>query len=75
MTQKEIILDMLKNGWITPLDALREAGCFRLGARIYDLEKDGHAIERDWYSYQSNYGKKKVRMYRLKNEIGQTELF
>jgi hypothetical protein len=30
---------------ITPMVALRRFGCFRLGARIWDLRKDGHDIK------------------------------
>jgi hypothetical protein len=30
---------------VTPLIALRRFGCFRLGARIYDLKQKGYAIE------------------------------
>lgn len=33
-----ILRHMIKNGPITPLEALTEYGCMRLGARIYDLE-------------------------------------
>lgn len=29
---------------ITPMTALEEAGCFRLGARIYDLKAAGFVI-------------------------------
>lgn len=41
------ILDMLRTyqGGITALDALREAGCFRLAARIADLRAAGYPIE------------------------------
>lgn len=39
------ILQYLKSGKsLTPVDALRLFGCFRLSARIYDLKKDGHNI-------------------------------
>ena len=31
---------------LTPLDALRDFGCFRLGARIYDLKQEGYPVER-----------------------------
>lgn len=45
MTQAEMILaDLLKGKRITPLDALRDYSCFRLGARIFDLKQDGHDI-------------------------------
>lgn len=46
-TQKEQILSALKSGQkITPIDALNEFGCFRLGARIYDLKEAGHQIDK-----------------------------
>lgn len=45
ITQKSVILDHLKRfGNIEPLTALREYGCYRLGARIADLRRDGHNI-------------------------------
>jgi hypothetical protein len=45
-SQAAKILDYIRaHGAITPIDALIEIGCFRLGARIYDLKQDGHRIE------------------------------
>lgn len=45
LAQKGEILTYLQKGcWITPMDALRLFGCFRLGARIWDLKKEGHHI-------------------------------
>lgn len=47
-TQSERILEALQaGGKITPADALRRFGCFRLAARINDLRRAGHAIETD----------------------------
>jgi hypothetical protein len=44
-SQKDMILEYLQLGNpITPLEALRHFGCFRLGARIADIKKDGHTI-------------------------------
>jgi len=44
-SQSEQILNYLSNGnSITPLDALNQFGCFRLGARIFDLKQLGHNI-------------------------------
>jgi hypothetical protein len=41
------ILDHLEKGnAITPIDALRMFGCFRLGARIYDLKRMGAPVIR-----------------------------
>lgn len=49
-SQQAQILDRLKRGdRLTPMDALRDVGCFRLGARIYDLRQAGHVINRDWH--------------------------
>lgn len=47
-SQKQEILHHLLSGKpITPIQALRDYGCFRLGARIYDLRDDGYMIERE----------------------------
>ncbi len=44
-TQKQFILAHLQRfGFIEPLTALREYGCYRLGARIADLRADGYDI-------------------------------
>ncbi len=46
MTQEAMILEALQAGReLTPLDSLREFGCLRLAARIYDLRQAGHRIE------------------------------
>lgn len=46
-TQEQEILRYMQVGCsITPMDALRLFGCFRLGARIYDLKQKGHKIEK-----------------------------
>lgn len=45
MTQRAEILDYLKTGRsLTPLEALDLFGCLRLGARIWDLKREGHNI-------------------------------
>ena len=47
MTQKALILKHLLRGMsLTPLEALNRFGCFRLGARIYDLRREGYTIDR-----------------------------
>jgi len=53
---------------LTPLDALYQFGCFRLGARIYDLKRRGMLIETDIIEITSPAvynGKKKVAQYRM----------
>ncbi len=45
-TQTEQILEALRQGRaLTPLEALREFGCFRLGARIWELQQAGYEID------------------------------
>lgn len=45
MTQTEQIYNhLITHGTITPLEALNEYGCMRLGARIWDLRHMGHRI-------------------------------
>lgn len=47
MTQSEDILVALKQGrYLTPIDALRDFGCMRLGARIWDLRRTGVPIQK-----------------------------
>lgn len=47
MSQNTEILAHLRRGHaLTPLQALQRFGCFRLAARIYDLEQRGHRIAR-----------------------------
>ena len=44
--QREGVLRALKQqGSITPLEAIGVLGCFRLGARIFELRKEGHRIQ------------------------------
>ena len=55
MTQTQRILIYLQSGkQLTPIDALKKFGCFRLAARIADLRKDGHTI---WTNYISKDNK------------------
>jgi hypothetical protein len=63
MTQTETILAHLQaGGSITPIDALREYGVFRLAARINDLREAGHDVQ----TLCETDGKKKWARYSLK---------
>lgn len=47
-TQNKLIREYLESGHsITPLDALKLFGCFRLSARIHDLRSQGMVIQRN----------------------------
>lgn len=57
MTDKERILSHLRlHKSITPLEALEFYGCYRLGARIWDLRRDGHQIDTEIVNDTDRYG-------------------
>jgi biotin operon repressor len=43
--REEILLHLKTKQSITPLEALRKFGCFRLAARIQELREDGYNIQ------------------------------
>ena len=60
--QNNQILKYLQTGKsLTPMDALQKFVCFRLGARIYDSQRDGHSI----VSQMVDVGEKRVARYSL----------
>ena len=62
MNQTNQILEYLKEGnSITPIEALNKFGCFRLGARIWDLKKKGYDIKTEMVQK----GKKTFAKYSL----------
>jgi hypothetical protein len=61
---KKILAWLMSGRDLTSLDALRLFGCFRLAARIKDLEKSGHVISRQMVYV----GDKKVMNYWMSRE-------
>jgi len=71
-SQEQRILDALLAGRkLTPIDALNEFSCFRLGGRIYDLKKKGHDIRTEDFKLPSG---KHVARYWIPLEKGQLRL-
>ena len=72
MSQTETILKHLRTrGSITPLEALTEYGCMRLGARVYDLKRMGHRITAERMDYVTEHGvRKHYAKYRMEDENG-----
>ena len=70
LTQSMKILKyMMDFGSITPIEALKDLGVMRLGARIYDLEKQGFKILHERESGKNRYGEKtSYARYRLAKE-------
>ena len=67
-----ILRYMQEEGSITPLDALREFGCLRLGARIWDLKNiRGIRIKTEKQKAKNKYGKVvRYARYSLAEERG-----
>ena len=64
-SQTDAIRSHLKSGrGITPIEALRQYGCMRLGARIWDLRKEGMPIRRDLVKA----GRKRYAEYSLEKQ-------
>jgi len=65
-TQCNQLLERLKRGPITPLEALNELGIMRLGGRIYDLRQAGHQIDKEMVEVSTrNGGRAHVARYML----------
>ena len=64
-SQKNLVLNHLKNdNGITPIEALKLFGAFRLSAIIFDLRKDGYNIDTEII----NNGVKHYANYKLKSQ-------
>lgn len=56
-THRTQVLHHLKSGKsITPTEALDLFGCFRLGARIFELREEGHPIEKQMVEVTTRTG-------------------
>lgn len=67
MTQTEQVLRHLQDyGSITQVEAIRDYGIMRLGARIWDLKRQGHVIFTERETGMNRYGEKTAyARYRL----------
>lgn len=62
-SQTQLIYEHLQTGKsLTPLEALRLFGCFRLGARIWELKEQGIKIDTSFKKVGTN---KSVAEYKL----------
>ena len=66
MTQKLLVLNRLKRGPLTQLQALRELGVMRLASRIDELRQSGNRIDTEMIEVEkADRTKSKVARYRL----------
>jgi len=69
--QTAAVLRLLERGPVTPLDALAEAQCLRLAARISDLRADGYRIDAELVTVN----RKRFARYSLVPDPVQVTLF
>ena len=69
MTQNEMLIDLMKQGWVSPAMALAGAGCMRLAARVWDIKRMGYKVISRTVKGRSRAGKTTVyKEYRIKEE-------
>lgn len=57
MTQcKKILRHLQTYGTITPMEALQEYSCFRLGARVHDLKRLGYPVKTEMVTDKNRFG-------------------
>lgn len=57
MKQAERVLKYMRDfGSITQLEVMQDLGCMRLGARIFDLKREGYAIKKETETSKNRYG-------------------
>jgi hypothetical protein len=61
ITMEAKLLKLLKRKWVSPLEALREAGCFSLAQRVSEWRAAGIDIRDKWVELN---GGKRVKAYR-----------
>ncbi|QDP62972.1 MAG: hypothetical protein Tp172MES00d2C118481931_9 [Prokaryotic dsDNA virus sp.] len=68
MTQTQKILEYLNEyKQITPLEAMRDLGIYRLASRIFDLKEQGYNIHTEMVDVKNRYGTTtKVASYSIK---------
>ncbi len=61
-TMEATLLKLLRKKWLTPLDALQEAGCLSLSQRCGEFARQGYALAKKWVDLPNG---KRVRAYRI----------
>jgi hypothetical protein len=65
MSQQAQVLNHLKKATLTPLEALRKYGTFRLAAIIFNLRDEGYIIETNSINLGTKKKPKYVANYKL----------
>ncbi len=69
-TQREMVVDYIAEfGSITPLEAIRDLGCYRLASRVSELRKMGYPVITEPETVLNRYGRTS-RIARYRMEVG-----
>ncbi len=68
---KQILEALLAGRKLSPIEALNDYGCMRLGGRIFDLRDAGWSISDEWYETKSG---KRVKRYFIPADGNQLRL-
>ena len=69
MSQVEILIDLMKQGWVSPAMALAGAGCMRLSARVHDIKAMGYAVISRSVKRKNRWNRTIIyKEYRIKEE-------
>ena len=67
MTQNEMIIDLLRDGWLDPIRAFVEVGTLKLATRISEIRASGIKVEERIVPYVNRSGKHVYyKEYRIK---------
>ena len=68
-THNQMLIEMMKQGWVSPATAITEIGCYRLSARIWDIKRMGYTIESRIVKQKNRFGHYiAFKEYRIKKE-------
>jgi hypothetical protein len=69
MTQIEELIDLMKQGWVSPAMALAGTGCMRLAARVHDIKALGYKVISRSVKRKNRWGRTiTYKEYRIKEE-------
>jgi hypothetical protein len=61
-TMTQDLVSLLKQGYVTPLDALTRANCLSLSQRVGEMARSGYRVEKKWRDLGNG---KRVMAYRI----------
>lgn len=58
-SQRQLLIEVLKKGWVSPLDALKYAGSMKLSTRVGEYKREGYVIIDKWHP------SRKYKLYKM----------